>query len=63
MKSGMSYTLAAATLFALAIPAQAEPPRTLVPVADPLDQLLVDAAEECMVDIKTALGKDCKITS
>ena len=35
MKSGMSYTLAAATLFALAIPAQAEPPRTLVPVADP----------------------------
>ena len=39
MKQGMSYTLATATLLALAISAQAEPPRTLVPVADPLDQL------------------------
>ena len=42
MKQGMSYTLATATLLALAISAQAEPPRTLVPVADPLDQLQLE---------------------
>ena len=57
MKSGMSYTLAAATLFALAIPAQAEPPRTLVPVADPLDQLqsnLKEARTEAAEDLAAA---------
>ena len=57
MKQGMSYTLATATLLALAISAQAEPPRTLVPVADPLDQLqgnLKEARTQAAEDLAAA---------